>query len=115
MNKAKGLYAGTEVEEKWWRPYLRDGFFMQGLSEYWLSDEAFCFRRYLTRTPLCIPWRSVVEIKTGTWHAGQWFLGYPVIKLVWRKDGRRLSSGFVVGDKNTARNLMARLRRQPAR
>jgi hypothetical protein len=38
----------------------------------------------------------VRQIKTAKWHAGRWAAGATVIKLIWNKEGIKLSSGFVV-------------------
>lgn len=96
MKHRKGLYVGTVIDDKWWRRYLRDNLFARGNGEYWYDDKAFYFRRYLTRTPIRIPFKKVSQIKTGKAHAGQWLMGAPIIKLYWEKEGVHLSSGFQV-------------------
>lgn len=91
-----GHYLGTEIDGKWWKRYRRDGFFARGNGKYWYDDEAFYFLRYLTRKPLSIPLAQVSEINTGKSHAGRWCMGRSVVKILWVRDGVRLSSGFVV-------------------
>jgi hypothetical protein len=92
----RGHYVGTELDGKWWRRYRGRGFFARGNGRYWTDSEAFRFLRYLTRTPLEIPFARVSAVETGTRHAGRWCMGAPIVKIVWEEDGHRLSSGFVV-------------------
>ena len=91
-----GLYLGTEIDEKWWRRYKKDKLFARGNGKYWHDERAFYFRRYLTKAPITIPFQNVLEVKVGTWHAGRWGSGRPVVKIVWKKDDILLSSGFLV-------------------
>ncbi len=95
-NRRKGHYLGTEIDEKWWKRYKKDGFFARGNVEYWFDSTAFYFRRYLTKHPIEIPFTKVIEVKIGKSHAGRWLLGSRVVKLVWERDGVNLSSGFIV-------------------
>ena len=98
-NRRRGNYLGTEIDEKWWKRYLKDKLFARGSGEYWYDDKAFYFRRYLTRTPIVIPFEKVSEIKVGKWHAGKWLAGAPIVKLIWDKNGVHLSSGFHISGK----------------
>lgn len=95
-NRRKGQYLGTEIDEKWWKRYRKDKFFARGNGEYWIDDTGLYFRRYLTKHPIEIPFAKVIELKIGKSHAGKWLLGAWVLKLIWEKDGMKLSSGFVV-------------------
>jgi hypothetical protein len=95
-NRHQGHYLGTEIDEKWWKRYPKDKLFARGNGEYWLDGSGFFFRRYLTKRPIQIPLRDIVEIKIGRSHAGKWLLRSPVLKLIWQKDGIKLSSGFIV-------------------
>jgi len=96
MHKRVGAYLGTEIDETWWKRYRKDGFFARGNGEYWLEDDGLYFRRYLTKKPITIPYTDIAKIRLGKWHAGQWRMGKPIVKIVWHKDGLRLSSGFFV-------------------
>lgn len=96
MPKRVGAYLGTEIDEIWWKRYKKDGFFARGNGEYWFEDEGFYFRRYLTKKPIIIPYCSIESLQLGKWHAGQWRMGKAIVKIVWLKDGLRLSSGFVL-------------------
>ena len=96
MERRKGHYLGTEIDERWWKRYRKDRFFARGNGEYWLEENGFCFRRYLTKRPICVPFERTEQIKLGKWHAGRWSGGLLVLKILWDKDGQRLSSGFVV-------------------
>lgn len=97
--KNRGAYLGTEVDEKWWKRYRKDRLFMRGNGEYWHDDKGFYFRRYLTRQPIFIPFHTIIEIKSGTWHSGRWAAGNLITKIIWRKEGLRLSSGFILSNK----------------
>ena len=115
MNKRnKGLYLGTEiVGRRWWKRYLKDKLFARGNGVYWLGDDGFYFLRYLTRRPIVIPFSDVLEIELGTKHAGRWAMGNLIVKIIWKKDGLILSSGFLVSKKREdARVLKAELEKR---
>lgn len=113
MEKRRGSYLGTEIDEKWWKRYREDGFFARGNGEWWIEGGAFSFRRFLTRTPLVIPFDKVTEVKIGNWHAGRWILGKPIFKILWTREGLRLSSGFYLeSDRRRAMELLALLEEQ---
>ena len=96
MDKRRGRYLGTEIDEKWWKRYANDGLFIGGNGEYWYDDEAFYFSRFLIREQIVIPFDKVISLKTGTWHSGKWAWGNLVIKFLWSHQGQSLSSGFVL-------------------
>jgi hypothetical protein len=91
-----GMYLGTEIDEKWWKRYLRDKLFARGNGTYRLDGEGLWFKRHLTKRPIMIRYGLIEEIKVGKSHAGRWCSGHLILKVVWNKDGRRLSSGFLV-------------------
>ncbi|OFV79554.1 MAG: hypothetical protein A2W26_07940 [Acidobacteria bacterium RBG_16_64_8] len=95
IEKKRGHYLGTEIDEKWWRRYSKDGLFARGNGEYWMSTSALSFRRHLTDTPIVISLGDVLDVKVGGWHSGRWAGGAPVVKIVWKQSDIRLSSGFV--------------------
>lgn len=99
MEKKTGHYLGTEIDEKWWKRYRKDRFFARGNGEYWHDEQGFYFLRYLTKEPLFIPFESILEIKSGKWHSGRWSAGVEILKIIWNKEGWRLSSGFRVSVK----------------
>jgi hypothetical protein len=112
-NRHKGRYLGTEIDEKWWKRYRKDKFFARGSGEYWFGDSGLYFRRYLTRHPIEIPFTKVIEVKMGKSHAGKWLLGSRVLKLIWEKDGMKLSSGFIVSrNQQETEAVMADLKRR---
>ncbi|HHX43304.1 MAG TPA: hypothetical protein GX714_04865 [Chloroflexi bacterium] len=96
MERRRGYYFGTVVNGAWWRRAYGDALFARGSGELWYDDEALFFRRYLTPTPLVIPFEQVTGLSIGRWHAGRWGLGRPVIKVHWRRGAQDLSSGFAV-------------------
>lgn len=91
-----GLYLGTEIDEKWWRRYTKDKMLARGNGKYWHDNDSFFFLRYLTKEPISIAKRNILEFKVGKWHAGKWGAGKPVLKIIWSRDGQRLSSGFLI-------------------
>jgi hypothetical protein len=99
--KHAGLYLGTEiVGRKFWKRYLRDKLFARGNGRYWFDGSGFYFLRYLTSTPIYIPFSGVIEIQLGTKHAGRWAMGNLIVKIIWGKDNLILSSGFLVSKKS---------------
>lgn len=99
MEKKTGHYLGTEIDEKWWKRYRKDRFFARGNGEYGHDEQGFYFLRYLTKEPLFIPFESILEIKSRKWHSGRWSAGVEILKIIWNKEGWRLSSGFRVSAK----------------
>ena len=110
----KGLYLGTEIiGKKWWKRYLKDKLFARGNGKYWFDDNGFSFLRYLTSTPIYIPFSEVIEIQLGTKHVGRWAMGNLIVKILWRKDDLVLSSGFLVSkNKEDAPVFKAELERR---
>lgn len=100
INEKIGLYLGSEIDEKWWKRYTKDKLLARGNGKYWYDDKTFYFLRYLTKEPITLPFTNIVEFKTGKWHSGRWCFGYPVLKIIWLKDGLKLSSGFVMSKNN---------------
>jgi hypothetical protein len=96
MDRRRGGYLGTEIDEKWWKRYAKEGLFVRGKGEYWYDDEAFYFLRYLTRDPIVIPFDKVSDLKVGTWHCGRWAWGNPIVKFLWSYQRQSLSSGFIL-------------------
>ncbi len=96
-----GRYLGTEIDEKWWKCFTKNGFFLRGNGEYWYDDKGFNFLRYLTKEPLTIPFSKGRSIEVGYWHGGRWAWGKPIVKLVWIHRGHLLSSGFTLASKKT--------------
>ena len=96
IQKSRGQYLGTRIEHKWWRRYTKEGFFTRGIGEYWIKDGSLFFQHRSKRKPFSLPLRSLAEIKVCPCHGRT--RGIPVIKLVWEKDGKWLSSGFAISD-----------------
>ena len=94
MDKNPGLYFGTEIDQKWWKRYTREGFFARGNGDYWFDEQGFFFHRYLTKTPLVIPFEKMSDLQIGNWHCGRWNYGLPIVKIIWNHQNTSLSSGF---------------------
>jgi hypothetical protein len=110
MLKRKGHYFGTEINEIWWKRYIKDNLFARGTGEYWYDDHAFSFRRYLTKTPIILRYENIIGLKTGSWHAGRWGGGRPIMKIIWEKHGVRLSSGFLMSKhRDVTENILEQL------
>ncbi len=99
MESNPGHYLGTEIDGKWWKRFTRDGMSLRGKGRYWFEGNNLRFLRYLTRSPITVPMGLVKAVEVGTWHAGRWAMGIPIIKLVWLHEGQTLSSGFILGKK----------------
>ena len=113
MDRRRGHYLGTEIDEKWWKRYTKEGFFARGNGEYWYDDEAFYFLRYLTQDPIVIPFDKVSTVKAGTWHAGRWGWGHLIVKFLWAHQGQSLSSGFILSyQKPEALRLLDEIRQR---
>ena len=113
MDRRRGHYLGTEIEEKWWKRYTKEGFFARGNGEYWYDDKAFYFLRYLTQDPIVIPFDTVSTVKAGTWHAGKGGGGNLIVKLLWVHQRQSLSSGFILShQKPEALRLLDEIRQR---
>jgi len=114
--KKKGGYLGTEIDRKWWKRYKKDGMLARGNGEFWMDAEGMHFHRYLLKTEVFIPWKSMTGFDLGKWHAGKWLMSYPAIKVDWEKDSQKLCSGFVLSkDWDEARQFIADLAEKIAR
>ncbi|MBI4846252.1 MAG: hypothetical protein HY810_07255 [Candidatus Omnitrophica bacterium] len=100
INEKTGLYLGTEIDEKWWKRYTKNKLLARGNGKYWYDDKAFYFLRYLTTEPITISLKDIKEFKFGNWHSGRWCFEYPILKIIWLKDGLKLSSGFLISKNN---------------
>jgi len=110
MIKRKGHYFGTEINQIWWKRYMKDNMFARGTGEYWYDEHTFSFRRYLTKTAITFRYENIIELKTGNWHAGKWGGGRTIIKFVWEKEGVSLSSGFLLSKhKNVTEQILEEL------
>jgi hypothetical protein len=107
----RGHYFGTEIDAKWWKRYRRDGLFARGSGRFWFGDDAFYFRRFLTKEPIRILYDEIDAVSTGSWHAGQWGGGASVVKIHFLRGGLALSAGFTVSrDKQAASHFVEKLR-----
>jgi len=105
-----GKYFGTEIDEKCWRRYTKERMFARGNGTFSYDDQKISFLRLLTRVPIVIQFDTIVQVKIGKWHAGQWGAGRPILKVVWKKGDQLLSSGFSISGKQEEMNeLLSRL------
>lgn len=91
-----GKYFGTEIDGKWWKRYRKNKMFARGNGTFSYDEQSIFFLRLLTRPPIAIEFKQIIEFKTGKWHAGQWGAGKPILKILWKKDNQLLSSGFLL-------------------
>ncbi len=90
----KGNYLGTEVDGSWWKRHRGKAFFARGNGELWMDDSGIHFRKLLTSQPLSIRWDEMTGARLGTWHAGRWIGGRPILKVDFVRDAQPLSAGF---------------------
>lgn len=105
----KAQYVGTEIDGKWWKRYRAAGFFARGNGSYRFADDELRFDRALTKELTRIPLAKVTGVSFGTWHAGMWLAGKPIVKVEWEADGERLTSGFGFADRPSAESFVAEL------
>lgn len=98
VDRRRGQYLGTEIDEKWWERCTEEGLVARGSGEYWYDEGAFYFLRDLTGDPIVIPFDKMRDLKVGAWHLGRWAWGKPVIKFLWVHHGQSLSSGFILSN-----------------
>lgn len=91
-----GFYLGTEIHRKWWKRYTQDNLLEVGSGKYGYDGVIFHFQRYFTKEPIVIPFQKMEQIKIGKWHSGYWCMGFPIVRIVWVKNGIQLSSGFLL-------------------
>ena len=112
LHHRKGHYLGTVIDGKWWKRYKKNRLFARGNGKYWYDENTFYFLRYLTKQPIQIPLNKVISFEIGKSHAGRWLFKQKVLKMIWQKDGRLLSSGFIVArDRQETGMIMAALKR----
>ena len=111
MQRHSGSCLGTEPDERWWKRYKQGGFFARGNGEYWFGEETLCFRRYLTKKPLRIPYAAIERVELGMTHAGKWLLGQPIVKIIWLSNDHVLSSGIAIpGGKQESERFVQQLK-----
>ena len=95
MQMKPGLYVGTLLDDKWWKPYFKDGLLFSGNIDYWFDDEGIYFKLYIKSKSIFIPFSSILVIKKCKFHGINYINGYDIIKLVWNNNGKILSTGLV--------------------
>ncbi len=106
-------YYGTEVNGKWWRRYRGVAFFARGNGDFSMTEAGIEFRKTLTKRPLEIGWGEICAVEIGTWHAGRWGGRRQILKVVFERDGDRLSAGFAISKDDAAmQQLVDDLRRK---
>jgi hypothetical protein len=95
--RTRGIYAGTlRMEKPWYMRALKGGGFPdKGPGEYWYDYKGFYFVGTKNGEGLLIPADSLVSVTVGYWH-GTTFSRNKILRLLWRKGGEKLSSGFIV-------------------
>lgn len=89
-----------------------DSFGWRGNGEYWFTDDAFWFRKLMSKAPLGIPFSAMSAVGIGSWHAGKWLAGRPIVQIDWRnQQGLSLTSGVGLGCRVFAEELKSELER----
>ena len=96
IRKKSGHYLGTRIEHKWWRRYTEEGFMTRGNGEYWIADGSLFFQHRARQDPIHLPLCDIVEVALSPCKERAPNIGRPVVHLTWKKDGRWLSSGFIL-------------------
>src|SRR5687768_8394364 len=108
--RQSGQYLGTEIDGRWWKAYRRDGFFLRGNGRFRLEADAFVFLRHLTKEAFRIPFAAITGARIGSWHAGKWLAGSPIVKIDWTGlGGEHLSSGIGMRRREDAEALVTLL------
>ncbi len=68
----------------------------RGNGVFSFNNQSILFHRKLTNEPITIYFNEILELKIGHWHAGQWGVGKEILKVIWEREGRKLSSGFTI-------------------
>ena len=111
IQKKRGQYLGTRIDHKWWRRYSEGGFFARGNGEYWIKDGSLFFQHQAQQEPIRLPLQNIVEIVLCPCKKRFRMGTKPVIKVVWQKGDRWLSSGFALSEGiEAASGLLASLR-----
>jgi hypothetical protein len=111
IQKKSGQYLGTRIEHKWWRHYTKGGFFTRGIGEYWVKDGSLFFQQRSRQKPIKLPLHDIVEVSLCPCTRRLKVGPVPIIKLIWQKDGRWLSSIFALPESfGDANGLIASLR-----
>jgi len=102
-----GFYVGTlRLEKPWYMRAVKRGAFPdRGPGEYWYDYKGFYFVREKSGIGLLIPADSLVEVSIGLWH-GIAFSRTRILKLLWKRGGEKLSSGFVIKDAELVRQAL---------
>ena len=109
--KRNGQYLGTEIDHNWWQRYSKDGFFTRGAGEYWIEGGFLFFQHQVRQEPIKLPLRDIVEVVLYPCSRRAKLGVIQVIKLIWRKEGKWLCSGFVLsGSPDEISCLLASLR-----
>lgn len=110
-----GHYLGTKINHHWWRRYSKGGFLTRGIGEYWIKDGSLFFQHQTKQKPIRLPLRDIVEIALCPCKRQTKVGRVPIIKLIWKKDGNWLSSGFALSaGMDEISEILANLRTQAA-
>lgn len=111
--KRRGNYFGTEVDHRWYKRFWRDGMFARGNGVFWIGEPGLFFLRTLTSRPIRILWTEMTGAGLGTWHAGRWAAGRPILKIEFRRHDLDLCAGFLLSaDWGETRSLANDLQRR---
>lgn len=70
--KIDGKYFGTEIEQKWWKRYLKNKMLSRGNGTLAYNEHAISILRLLTKTPIVI---ELEDFRFQTWKMACWPMG----------------------------------------
>jgi hypothetical protein len=96
---SKATYLGTvKADDPWYKGCLRAGFPSIGEGEFWLDRKGFYFAGKGESTGVLISTDDILDVRLGRWHARSLRLKGNILKITWKKSGRKVVSGFVMNE-----------------
>jgi hypothetical protein len=104
---SKATYVGTVAAgDPWYKPYLRIGFPPIGEGEFWFDRKGFYFSVKTGGAGVVISVESILEVALGRWHARSLRLKGNILKITWKKNGRKVISGFAMEQAQQVRDAL---------
>ena len=104
---SKATYLGTiTAGDPWYKGFLRAGFPPIGEGEFWFDRKGFYFSGKAGSPGVVIPTDSILEVRLGRWHARSLRVKGNILKITWKKNGRKVISGFVMDEAEQVRGAL---------